>query len=187
MDPAQASHNPFASQQTTDLTGTSQATNPHSHAAASQPEKTFPTQPGMICPPPPPSDRITPSRVLDLTLNSKPKWFAFPFSRHHDQPAITKGVDWGLNTKGSAQAGLAQQFSTYAEALNYILTIFSSIPPAEHLCPNCMLRHLPVPCESPNYQWHTSIAWQTASACRKCHHQHFWGSPCSIAPLHNPL
>ena len=130
-----------------------------------------------------PTERITPSRTLDLSSsNGKAKWFAFPFSRHDGQPTITKGRDWGLNTLRNPYAALAQHFLTYAEALNYILTIFTTVPPAEHLCPNCMTRHLPVPCASPVYQWHTSISWQTAAVCKKCTHQHFWGSPCSLAP-----
>ena len=177
------SHNPFASSSSTDLTGTSQSAPAHAHAATTQPNNTFPDQPGMVAPIPPPSDRITPSRVLDLAPSSgSPKWFAFPFSRHDGHPAITKGTDWALNTNGRPNHGYAQSFTSYAAALNYILTIFTSIPPAHSLCPNCMLRHLPVPCKSPSYQWHTSISWDTAPACKKCHHQHYWGSPCSMAP-----
>ena len=181
------SHNPFASITSTDLTGTSQDAPAHTHAATSQPNRTFPDKIGMVCAASPPTDRITPSRILDLTPSSgKPKWYAFPFSRHEGQPTITKGTDWALNVSGHPNGGYAQSFTSYAAALNYILTIFSSVPPASHLCPNCMLRHLPVPCAFPSYQWHTSISWDTASACKKCHHQHYWGSPCSMAPPPTP-
>lgn len=141
--PPQHSHDPFASISNTDLTGTLQDAPAHSHAATTQHNRTFPDQPGMVCAIPAPSDRITPSRILDLSPSSgKPKWHAFSFSRHDTQPTITKGTDWNLNTSGQANAGYAQSFTSYAAVLNYILTIFYAVPPASHLCPNCMLRHL---------------------------------------------